>query len=164
MHLFTPIICQAPVIENLFRKLTNVVSKKRNNGVLEGRSNLFSGRQAYSMIRLGSHLLYSVLLYSIVCLLLQFTENRLNTLSTPLIILINSRIRLENYEQWCAVDAVTQGCAGSPASCRAAVVAVLGTQLRAACACRGTDFAQLYDCLGWQRLLWLNPCVGAWYY
>ncbi|XP_069362610.1 uncharacterized protein [Maniola hyperantus] len=69
------------------------------------------------------------------------------------------RIRLENYEQWCAVDAVTQGCAGSPASCRAAVVAVLGTQLRAACACRGTDFAQLYDCLGWQRLLWLNPCV-----
>ncbi|XP_037876747.1 uncharacterized protein LOC101736650 isoform X2 [Bombyx mori] len=69
------------------------------------------------------------------------------------------RIRLENYEQWCAVDAVTQGCAGSPAACRAAVVAVLGTQLRAACACRGTDFAQLYDCLGWQRLLWLNPCV-----
>ncbi|XP_045527051.1 uncharacterized protein LOC123715790 isoform X2 [Pieris brassicae] len=69
------------------------------------------------------------------------------------------RMRLENYEQWCAVDAVTQGCAGSPAACRAAVVAVLGTQLRAACACRGTDFAQLYDCLGWQRLLWLNPCV-----
>ncbi|XP_050685108.1 uncharacterized protein LOC126979695 [Leptidea sinapis] len=69
------------------------------------------------------------------------------------------RIRLENYEQWCAVDAVTQGCAGAPAACRAAVVAVLGTQLRAACACRGTDFAQLYDCLGWQRLLWLNPCV-----
>ncbi|VVC99236.1 unnamed protein product [Leptidea sinapis] len=57
------------------------------------------------------------------------------------------RIRLENYEQWCAVDAVTQGCAGAPAACRAAVVAVLGTQLRAACACRGTDFAQLYDCL-----------------
>ncbi|KAL4712576.1 hypothetical protein ACJJTC_007592 [Scirpophaga incertulas] len=69
------------------------------------------------------------------------------------------RIRLENYEQWCAVDAVTQGCAGSPAACRAAVVAVLGTRLRAACACRGTDFAQLYECLGWQRLLWLNPCV-----
>lgn len=55
---------------------------------------------------------------------------------------------------------MTQGCAGSPAACRSAVVAVLGTQLRAACACRGTDFAQLYDCLGWQRLLWLNPCVG----
>lgn len=67
---------------------------------------------------------------------------------------------MENYEQWCAVDAVTQGCAGAPAACRAAVLAVLGTQLRAACACRGTDFAQLYDCLGWQRLLWLNPCVG----
>lgn len=74
--------------------------------------------------------------------------------------LLPYRIRLENYEQWCAVDAVTQGCAGSPAACRTAVVAVLGTQLRAACACRGTDFAQLYDCLGWQRLLWLNPCVG----
>lgn len=35
-------------------------------------------------------------------------------------------MRLENYEQWCAVDTVTQGCAGSPAACRAAVVAVLG--------------------------------------
>ncbi|GBP00182.1 hypothetical protein EVAR_819_1, partial [Eumeta japonica] len=69
------------------------------------------------------------------------------------------RKRLEKYEQWCAVDAVTQGCAGAPARCREAVMDVLGTKLRAACACRGTDFAQLYDCLGWQRLLWLNPCV-----
>ncbi|CAG9796127.1 unnamed protein product [Diatraea saccharalis] len=81
-------------------------------------------------------------------------------LSAFAVMAITQSPMVKNYEQWCAVDAVTQGCAGSPAACRSAVVAVLGTQLRAACACRGTDFAQLYDCLGWQRLLWLNPCVG----
>ena len=41
-----------------------------------------------------------------------------------------------------------------------AVLKILGTKLRTTCACNGTDFSQLYDCLGWQRILWVNPCVG----
>lgn len=36
----------------------------------------------------------------------------------------------------------------------------MGTPLRTLCACQGSDLQQLYECLGWQRLLWLNPCVG----
>lgn len=36
----------------------------------------------------------------------------------------------------------------------------MGTTLRTLCACQGSDMQQLYKCLGWQRLLWLNPCVG----
>ncbi|GJQ66811.1 hypothetical protein Trydic_g18579 [Trypoxylus dichotomus] len=69
------------------------------------------------------------------------------------------RARLEYYEQSCAVDSVTKKCAGSPSECRLAMLGILGTDLRATCACKGTDMTQLYECLGWQRLLWVNPCV-----
>ncbi|XP_063929588.1 uncharacterized protein LOC135141921 isoform X3 [Zophobas morio] len=69
------------------------------------------------------------------------------------------RSRLEYYEQSCAVDSVTKKCAGSPADCRTAMLGILGTNLRATCACKGTDMTELYECLGWQRLLWVNPCV-----
>jgi hypothetical protein len=74
------------------------------------------------------------------------------------------RSRLEYYEQSCAVDSVTKKCAGPPSECRKAMLGILGTELRSNCACKGTDFTQLYDCLGWQRLLWVNPCVGQYYY
>ncbi|PNF37375.1 hypothetical protein B7P43_G17199 [Cryptotermes secundus] len=67
--------------------------------------------------------------------------------------------RLEYYEQSCAVDSLTKKCAGPPSECRKAMLGILGTELRSNCACKGTDFTQLYDCLGWQRLLWVNPCV-----
>lgn len=70
------------------------------------------------------------------------------------------RAKLEYYEQTCAVDSVTKKCAGSPTECRAAILGILGTDLRTTCACKGTDMTQLYECLGWQRLLWVNPCVG----
>ncbi|XP_044016205.1 uncharacterized protein LOC122857839 isoform X5 [Aphidius gifuensis] len=69
------------------------------------------------------------------------------------------RIKLEHYEQSCAVDSMTKKCAGPPADCRRAMLGILGTELRSNCACKGTDLTQLYDCLGWQRLLWVNPCV-----
>uniref|UniRef100_A0A1Y1NG70 GDNF/GAS1 domain-containing protein n=2 Tax=Photinus pyralis TaxID=7054 RepID=A0A1Y1NG70_PHOPY len=69
------------------------------------------------------------------------------------------RSRLEYYEQSCAVDSVTKKCAGPPSECRAAMLGILGTDLRTTCACKGTDMTQLYECLGWQRLLWVNPCV-----
>ncbi|KAJ8976046.1 hypothetical protein NQ317_014098, partial [Molorchus minor] len=69
------------------------------------------------------------------------------------------RRRLEYYEQSCAVDSVTKKCAGSPTECRQAILGILGTDLRTTCACKGTDMTQLYECLGWQRLLWVNPCV-----
>ncbi|KAK9723211.1 GDNF/GAS1 domain [Popillia japonica] len=69
------------------------------------------------------------------------------------------RARLEYYEQSCAVDSVTKKCAGSPSECRLAMLGILGTDLRTTCACKGTDMTQLYECLGWQRLLWVNPCV-----
>lgn len=69
------------------------------------------------------------------------------------------RPRLEFYEQACAVDVVTKGCAEPPSICRRAVLDILGTELRTTCSCRGSDLAALYDCLEWQRLLWLNPCV-----
>ncbi|XP_046683343.1 mucin-5AC-like [Homalodisca vitripennis] len=69
------------------------------------------------------------------------------------------KVRLENYEQSCAVDSVTKQCAGSPGECRKAMLGILGTALRSNCACKGTDFSQLYDCMGWQRVLWFNPCV-----
>ncbi|XP_073999587.1 uncharacterized protein [Rhodnius prolixus] len=69
------------------------------------------------------------------------------------------RIGLENYVQACAVDAVTKQCAGPPQVCRTAMLGILGTALRSNCACKGTDFSQLYDCMGWQRVLWFNPCV-----
>ncbi|KAJ8958926.1 hypothetical protein NQ318_019695 [Aromia moschata] len=69
------------------------------------------------------------------------------------------RRKLEYYEQSCAVDSVTKKCAGSPIECRSAILGILGTDLRTTCACKGTDMTQLYECLGWQRLLWVNPCV-----
>ena len=69
------------------------------------------------------------------------------------------RKRLELFEQSCAVDSVTKKCAGKPSTCRSALLGILGTPLRTSCACQGSDLQQLYDCLGWQRLLWLNPCV-----
>ncbi|XP_045481451.1 uncharacterized protein LOC123685686 isoform X5 [Harmonia axyridis] len=69
------------------------------------------------------------------------------------------RSRLEQYEQSCAVDSVTKKCAGSPSDCRSAMLGILGTDLRTTCACKGTDMTQIYECLGWQRLLWVNPCV-----
>ncbi|KAJ6639425.1 GDNF family receptor alpha-like, partial [Pseudolycoriella hygida] len=69
------------------------------------------------------------------------------------------RGRLENYEQACAVDSVTKKCAGRASSCRSAMLGILGTPLRTSCACQGTEVQQLYKCMGWHRLLWLNPCV-----
>lgn len=70
------------------------------------------------------------------------------------------RAKLEFYEQACAVDSVTRKCAGSPTECRKAILLILGTDLRTSCACKGTDIGELYNCLGWQRLLWVNSCVG----
>ena len=67
---------------------------------------------------------------------------------------------MELYEQSCAVDSVTKKCAGKTSSCRLALLGIMGTPLRTLCACQGSDLQQLYECLGWQRLLWLNPCVG----
>lgn len=40
------------------------------------------------------------------------------------------------------------------------MLGILGTPLRTSCACQGTEVQQLYECMGWHRLLWLNPCVG----
>lgn len=70
------------------------------------------------------------------------------------------RSRLEFFEQSCAVDSVTRKCASKMKNCRTALLGIMGTPLRALCACQGSDLQQLYECLGWQRLLWLNPCVG----
>ncbi|KAG4075847.1 hypothetical protein HA402_003673, partial [Bradysia odoriphaga] len=72
---------------------------------------------------------------------------------------LECRGRLEYYEQACAVDSVTKKCAGRASSCRSAMLGILGTPLRTSCACQGTDVQQLYGCMGWHRLLWLNPCV-----
>ncbi|XP_055615556.1 uncharacterized protein LOC129761802 isoform X4 [Toxorhynchites rutilus septentrionalis] len=69
------------------------------------------------------------------------------------------RARLEVFEQSCAVDSVTKKCAGKTSACRQAMLGILGTPLRTSCACQGSEVQQLYDCLGWQKLLWLNPCV-----
>ncbi|OXU22364.1 hypothetical protein TSAR_013411, partial [Trichomalopsis sarcophagae] len=69
------------------------------------------------------------------------------------------RPKLEHYEQNCAVDSVTKKCAGPAQGCRNAMLGILGTELRSNCACKGADLAPLYECLGWQRLLWVNPCV-----
>ncbi|XP_037071201.1 uncharacterized protein LOC119092341 [Pollicipes pollicipes] len=70
------------------------------------------------------------------------------------------RLRLEQYEQACAVDALTQRCAGPTADCRRALLAVLGTQLHSRCACRGSSAAAQHSCQDWERLLWANPCVA----
>ncbi|XP_034944685.1 uncharacterized protein Gfrl [Chelonus insularis] len=69
------------------------------------------------------------------------------------------RSKLEHYEQSCAVDSLTKKCAGPPADCRRAMLGILGTELRSNCACKGTELTQMSDCLGWQRLLWVNSCV-----
>lgn len=73
---------------------------------------------------------------------------------------VNCRPRLEHFEQACAIDSVTKKCAGRTSQCRLAMLGILGTSLRTTCACQGAEAHQLYECLGWQRLLWLNPCVG----
>jgi len=70
------------------------------------------------------------------------------------------RLKLEYYEQACAVDSVTKKCAGRPSGCRTAMIGILGTMLRTTCACQGTDPQHNYQCVGWRRLLWMNPCVG----
>ena len=53
-------------------------------------------------------------------------------------------------------------CAGAPQACRKGMIDILGTELRTNCGCEGTaaDFRELYDCIGWHRILWVNPCVG----
>lgn len=56
---------------------------------------------------------------------------------------------------------MTKKCAGSATECRAAMLGILGTDLRTNCACKGTDLTQIHKCLGWHRLLWVNPCVGG---
>lgn len=70
------------------------------------------------------------------------------------------RLRLEYFEQSCSIDSVTKKCAGSPSECRLAMLGILGTDLRMTCVCKGNDLAQVHKCLGWHRLLWVNPCVG----
>lgn len=70
------------------------------------------------------------------------------------------RSKLEFFEQACSVDSVTKKCAGRPSSCRQALLGILGTVLRTTCACQGADQQFLYRCLGWRKLLWVNPCVG----
>ncbi|TRY71008.1 hypothetical protein TCAL_10692 [Tigriopus californicus] len=71
------------------------------------------------------------------------------------------RDRLKNFDQFCSVSSDTKRCAGKPEECRKAMLGILGTTLRTSCACTGTgaDFRELYDCIGWHRLLWVNPCV-----
>ena len=70
--------------------------------------------------------------------------------------------RLEHYNQVCSVDSKTMTCAGPPDACRKGMIKILGTELRTNCGCEGTaaDFRELYDCIGWHRSLWVNPCVG----
>jgi len=72
------------------------------------------------------------------------------------------RRSLERYEQACSVDSETKTCAGTYTSCREAMVEILGTDLRTNCACSGTagDFRELFECIEYQRLFWVNPCVG----
>ncbi|XP_024940416.1 uncharacterized protein LOC107267434 isoform X3 [Cephus cinctus] len=69
------------------------------------------------------------------------------------------KTKLVYFERSCAVDSVTKKCAGPPLECRKAMIGILGTELRLSCACKSADLTQIYDCLGWQRLLWVNPCV-----
>merc|ERR1719430_2196826 len=71
------------------------------------------------------------------------------------------RQSLERYEQACSVDSDTKTCAGTYTDCREAMVEILGTELRTNCACSGTagDFRELFECIEYHRLFWLNPCV-----
>lgn len=73
------------------------------------------------------------------------------------------RAKLEFFEQACSVDSVTKKCAGRPSSCRQALLGILGTVLRTTCACQGADQQFMYRCLGWRKLLWVNPCVGKYW-
>ncbi|CAG0917954.1 unnamed protein product [Notodromas monacha] len=70
---------------------------------------------------------------------------------------------LESFEQACAVDSDTLRCAGRRQECRTAKIRTLGTSLSVPCNCPSTSspVADVYNCLGWQRLLWLNPCVAS---
>lgn len=74
--------------------------------------------------------------------------------------LLFCRPLLEEFEQSCATDNYTKTCAGYPEQCRIGMLGILGTKLRTNCICKGTDRAKLYECIGWQRVLWFNPCVG----
>jgi len=71
------------------------------------------------------------------------------------------RMSLERYQQACSVDSDSKTCAGSYHECREAMVEILGTELRTNCACSGTagDFRELFECIEYHRLFWLNPCV-----
>ncbi|GAB0094871.1 glial cell line-derived neurotrophic family receptor-like, isoform E [Sergentomyia squamirostris] len=69
------------------------------------------------------------------------------------------KVRLEQFEQACAIDSVTRKCAGRANICRSALLGILGTSLRTTCSCQGADLQQIYECLGWHKLLWQNPCV-----
>merc|ERR1719410_2837866 len=73
----------------------------------------------------------------------------------------NCRRSLERYEQSCSADADTKTCAAPYPACRDAMVEILGTDLRTNCACTGTagDFRELFECIEYQRLFWVNPCV-----
>ena len=73
------------------------------------------------------------------------------------------RSPLERFEQSCAVDSTTKSsCQGRPDTCRKAMIGILGTELRTNCDCTSVtaDFKELYECIGWQRILWMNPCTG----
>merc|ERR550532_3188307 len=73
----------------------------------------------------------------------------------------NCRESLERYEQSCSADPDTKTCAAPYNQCRDAMVEILGTNLRTNCACSGTagDFRELFECIEYQRLFWVNPCV-----
>ncbi len=75
---------------------------------------------------------------------------------------VDYRSKLAVYEKSCSVDAETRVCLNPPDVCRRAMVNILGTELRTTCACVGSaaDFRELYKCIGWHRVLWVNPCVG----
>ena len=69
----------------------------------------------------------------------------------------------ERFEQACAVDSTTQNsCAGRPDNCRKAMIGILGTELRTNCDCNSVtaDFYKTYECMGVQRILWANRCMG----
>lgn len=65
------------------------------------------------------------------------------------------------YEQSCSADPDTKSCAAPFPQCRDAMVEILGTDLRTNCGCAGTagDFRDLFECIEYQRLFWVNPCV-----
>ena len=60
------------------------------------------------------------------------------------------------------MDSDSKTCAATYPACRDAMVEILGTDLRTHCACTGTagDFRELFECIEYQRLFWVNPCVG----